>query len=219
MTAAEVMVLARSGELRQLSSSIKDDDATVIAFMNLGMTEIYKRFMLKTYEAIITLVNGKTIYKLDGTDVDVDMGGGEMLYLVAAYGSGINVDDYTVDDIVLPINTEDDPYSINTITYNQVQIPLITAGATISIIYVAKPTKVTSLNLDQEIDMPDTYVEALLSYIGYRGYTTMGDKGPSEDDVFYSKFEKACNKVRELGVGIAPDDFEMRDKLRQRCFV
>lgn len=219
MTASEIMVLARSGELRQLSPSIRDDDATVIAFINLGLLEIYKRFALKTDEALVTLVDGKTIYTLDGTDTDVSMGTGDYYYLIAAYGEADSHNDYSMDDIVLPINVEDDLFSINTISHNTVQIPLITVGSTISLIYVPKPTKVTSLNLEDELDLSDAFIEALLNYIGYRGYASMDNNVQSENNVYYTEFEKSCNKVRELGVGIAPDDVNMRDRLGYRGFV
>jgi hypothetical protein len=220
MTASEVMVLARSGELRQLSPSIRDDDATLVAFINLGLLEIYKRFALKTDEALVTLTNGKTIYSLDGTDADVSMGtSGDYFYLIAAYEESDNHDDYTTDDKVVPINVEDDIFSINTISYNQVQVPLITEGSTISLIYVTKPTKVTLATLDAELDISDALIEPLLAYIGHRGYKTMGDKGQSEDDIFFLQFEKACNKVRDLGVAIAPDDIAMNTRLKLRGFV
>jgi hypothetical protein len=219
MTASEVIVLARSGELRQLGSSIKDDDATLITFINLGLVEIYKRFVLKTDEAIITLVDGKTIYKLDGTDVNVSMGTGDFMYLLSAYGEGDSLSDYSTDDLVLPINSEDDPYSVNAISYNEVQVPLITGGAFISLIYTAKPTKVTIGTLDTELDIPDTLIDPLLEYIGYRGYKGMGDRGQSEDDIYFLRFEAACNKVKELGVAIAPDDFSMNDRLSNKGFV
>ena len=219
MTANEVMILARSGELRQLGPNIRDDDATLITFINLGLVEIYKRFILKTGEAIITLVDGKTIYSLDGTDPDVDMGGQEFMYLIAAYGESLDDADYTDDDIILPINVEDDAYSINTISYNQVQVPLITVGARISLIYGAKPTKVTALTLDAELDIPDQYVEPLLHYIGYRGHGAMDGNIQAESNTHYMRFERSCDKVRELGVGIAPDDFEMPRRIEDRGFI
>jgi len=219
MTASELIVLSRAGELRQLSPSIRDDDNTLIAFINLGLLELYKRFALKTEEALVTLVDGKTIYSLDGTDTDVSMGNGDYLYLIAAYGESDSHDDYSMDDITLPINVEDDIFSINTISYNKVQIPLITQGSVISLIYVPKPTKVTLNNLDEELDISDTFIEALLNYMGYRGYAAIDNNVQSENNLYYLEFEKSCNKVRELGVGIAPDDINMRDRLGSRGFI
>lgn len=217
MTANEVIILAKAGVLRQLSSSIKDDTNVLIGFMNLGITEIYKRFVLKTEEALVTLRDGKTIYALDGTDSDVEMND-NFMYLIAAYGDN-NEDDYSSDDLVLPINSEDDLYSINMVSYNQVQIPLITEGAYVSLIYAARPTKITTLTLDEELDMPDQFVKPLLEYIGYEAHAGMNDNVNLESNVHYQRFETACNIVREYGVGIAPDDISMGSRLDKRGFV
>ena len=55
--------------------------------------------------------------------------------------------------------------------------------------------------------------------MGYRGHTAINEPGQSEDDLYYMKFEQACNKVRELGVGIAPDDVSMNSRLSNRGFI
>lgn len=44
---------------------------------------------------------------------------------------------------LIPINEEDNPASINTSSWNKIQVPVNTGGAHISIIYVAKPTTYT----------------------------------------------------------------------------
>jgi hypothetical protein len=217
MTALEVMTLARSGELSQLSPAIKDDDTAVVGFLNLGILELYKRFPLRTDEAIITLQTAKTIYKLDGTDPNVALAD-PYLYLVAAYGTKAD-DGTSLDDMILPINEEDNPYSINTISYKEVQIPLITQGALISLIYVPKPTKVLVGQLNVELDVPDQFVESLLHYVGYRAHGAMDGNLQTESNSHYVRFETSCNKLKELGVGIAPDDIDMDERISMRCFV
>lgn len=217
MTANEVIALAKAGELSQLSPAIKDDNPTLVGFINLGMIELYKRFPLKTDEAMVTLVSGKTIYKLDGTDTNVNLGE-PFMHLIGAYEESSN-DDYAVPAVSLPINEEDNIYSINTISYNSIQIPLVTTGAYISLIYVAKPTKVTTLTLDEELDMPDQMVEALLHYVGYRAHGAMDGNVQTESNTHYMRFEASCNKLKELGVGIAPDDFEMRSRISEKGFI
>lgn len=233
MTVSEVMVLARTGELRQLGSSLKDDDATLITFINLGLIEIYKRFVLRTDEAILTLKNGKTTYKLDGTDTDtvlvdgieipcVSMGTGRYMYMIAAYGEGENLDEYTTDDVILPINEEDNIYSINTISYKEVQIPLITESAHISIIYAALPDRIDTTVVDWdlvEVDIPDQLIEPLLHYIGYRGHGSMDGNINTENNTHYMRFEASCNKVKELGVGVTPDDISMSTRVDDRGFI
>lgn len=229
MTSREIMTLARSGELLQLSPLIKDNDEIVLSFINMGMLEIYKRFVMRTSEALITLVDGKTIYKLDGTDPDVSMPVDEkFMYIITAYGVGPGYTDYDQTEMVLPVNVEEDPMSINTVSYDRVQIPLVTVGAYISIIYAAKPRKAGEVPngypsapdpLDNELDLPDQFQEALLHYIGYRGHGAMDGDIQSDSNTHYQRFERSCDKVRELGVGITDDDVEMRDRLNQRCFV
>ena len=217
MTATEVITLAKAGELSQLSPAIKNDSDVLVGYINLGLIELYKRFPLRTDEAIITLMDGKTIYKLDGTDTDVSMGDPYM-YLIGAYEDGTD-NDYTASALSLPINEEDNIYSINTISYNSVQIPLVTTGAYISLIYVPKPTKVTTNTLDIEVDLPEQMIEPLLHYMGYRAHGAMDGNIQTESNTHYMRFEASCNKLRELGVGITPDDVEMRSRLSMKGFV
>lgn len=217
MTAAEVMVLARSGELSQLSPSIKDDDATIIGAMNLGILEIYKRFPIKTDEALLTLRELKSVYSLAGTDADVSMGA-PFLYLISAYGEAKDPI-YGLGSTSLPINSEDNIYSVNMISPTQVQVPLVTEGAFISLIYASQPTKVTAGTLAVVIDLPDQFVEALLHYIGYRAHGAMDGNLQTESNSHYVRFEASCNKLKELGVGISPDDIDMNSRIHMRCFV
>jgi hypothetical protein len=217
MTANEVIALARVGELSKLSIAIKDDNTVLFGFINLGLVELYKRFPLKNDEAIVTLRDGKTIYKLDGTDPDVSMGE-PFMYLLGAYEDGTD-NDFSASALSLPINEEDNIYSVNSISYNSIQIPLVTTGAYISLIYVAKPTKVTTLTLDEELDLPDQMIEALLHYIGYRAHGAMDANIQTESNTHYMRFEASCNKLKELGVGIAPDDVSMNSRISMKGFV
>ncbi len=217
MTANEVIALARVGELSKLSIAIKDDNTVLFGFINLGLVELYKRFPLKNDEAIVTLRDGKTIYKLDGTDPDVSMGE-PFMYLLGAYEDGTD-NDFSASVLSLPINEEDNIYSVNSISYNSIQIPLVTTGAYISLIYVAKPTKVTALTLNEELDLPDQMIEALLHYIGYRAHGAMDANIQTESNTHYMRFEASCNKLKELGVGIAPDDVSMNSRISMKGFV
>ena len=217
MTANEVIALAKVGELSKLSIAIKDDNTVLLGFINLGLVELYKRFPLKNDEAIVTLRDGKTIYKLDGTDTDVSMGE-PFMYLLGAYEDGTD-NDFSASALSLPINEEDNIYSVNSISYNSIQIPLVTTGAYISLIYVAKPTKVTTLTLDEELDLPDQMIEALLHYIGYRAHGAMDANIQTESNTHYMRFEASCTKLRELGVGIAPDDVSMNSRISMKGFV
>jgi hypothetical protein len=41
----------------------------------------------------------------------------------------------------------------------------------------------------------------------------------NDTGMYWSRFEKACEKLKELGVGVTPDDMSMSDRIRMRGFV
>ena len=212
MTVQNIISLAQVGELRQLA--VKDDTEAIIGFINLGLLELYKRFNIRIDEAIITLQDTKTIYALDGTDVDVDMPDDNFMLVVGATGeaeSGIWED--------LPINDSGNAYSVNTVDFNKVQIPIATAGSLVSIAYLAKPNPVYSDNLADEIDLPEQLIEPLLNYIGYRGHGSIDGNIQTESNTHYMRFEASCNKARELGVAVTADTMSMANRISSRCFV
>ena len=75
------------------------------------------------------------------------------------------------------------------------------------------------MTLDDELDIPEQYIEPLLHYMGYRAHGSMDGNIQTESNTHYMRFEASCNKLKELGVGIAPDDVEMNTRLFDRCFV
>jgi hypothetical protein len=213
MTVQQVISLAKNGELQQLA--INENTDAIIGFINLGLLELYKRFTLKTDEALVHLVEGKIIYSLDGTDPDVEMGDTSLMYIVSVLGgieSGRELEE-------LSLNDSENPYSINTVNYTDIQVPVVTEGAMLSVIYASKPTYVDATNLAAEIDIPDQLVEPLLHYIGYRGHGSVDGNIQTESNTHYMRFEASCNKAKELGVGIPADDITMETRLYTRGFV
>lgn len=205
MTLQDAIDLAKAGELKQLS--VKDDDAAIIGFFNLGLIELYKRFKLKTEEYMIELQDNVTIYTMP-TD---------FMHIITAYDEVPE----GVDDMVVPIpvNMENDPFSINTVSYNQVQVPLTTNGAYISIIYAAKPSYLMVQDLRSDLPIPDSLVEALLHYVGYRGHGSLDGSLQAENNSHYQRFEKSCKLADQLGVVIASDSLDMTLRFKDRGFV
>lgn len=199
---------ARNGELAGLSKVDKTDEK-IVGYINLALIALYNRFQLATEEAIITLRPdiAKTIYKLDGTDADVKVAGVAMsadsfMAIVAAYnedGSEISVNDTT------------DPYSIHTVAYNQVQVPLVDNNAYVSIIYRKNPTLVTFVDVGQgtaqeaNVDMPIQLLEPMLHYIGYRAHGSVDGSIQAETNTHYTRFVAACNQAEVMGIITADD--------------
>lgn len=192
MTVDDVIDFAVKGELKKIA--VKDDKASIVSFINLGMIELYKRFPLDTEEVIITLgaatdVNSaytmisNTIYKMPS----------DFMYMVGAYEE---------NGIEININKEDDPYSIMEISWNKIQVPVATTGANISIIYVKNPTLIanTPEELAKDIELPSSLIEALLHYIGYRGHGSIDGNIQAENNTHYQRFEASVKRAEMLGI-------------------
>ena len=208
MTVRQVVELAKAGELKQVAT--KTDNEAVLGYINLGLIELYKRFPLRVEEEVITLVNGVDIYPLPA----------ECLYLVAAYGE---VDEGSSELVnILPINEEDNPLSVNTVSWNKVQIPLAVTGGYISLIYAAGPTLIAydamGTYLDKEVPLPMQLIEALLHYMGYRAHGSVDGAIQTEAQSHYTRFEASCARVENSGL-LTSDDLNMYKRFSTRGFV
>lgn len=205
MKLKEIIDIAKNSELNTLA--VKNNDEAIIGFVNLGLIELYTIFALRTEEYLIELQDGVTIYDLPD----------DFMYMTAAfeevpYNAGVN-------SVPVPINEESNPFSINTINYSQVQIPLTHSGNYISILYVPKPTKLTIEDLENKIPIPDQLVQPLLNFIAYKGHGAIRTDGQGEADVYFIRFKRSCDDIKKLGTSIAADDLSMTDRLRTRGFV
>lgn len=204
MTVQDVIDIAKHGELKNLA--VGKDNSAILSYVNLGVLELYKRFPLKVEEHIIALEDDVTMYTMPS----------DYMWIVSAYEE-VGETDTTTYTGEIPINKEEDLKSINTIGWNQVQIPLVTDSAYISIIYVAAPTMYTEDELSDEIGIPPQMVEALLQYIAYRAYSAV-TSGENEDSSLYQKFEASCDRLLKKGM-VNQDDMYMSDRIRDKGFV
>ena len=208
MTVQDFMELAIHGELQQLP--IKDNEDVIISFINLGIIELYKRFNLKTEEYLLELQDNTTLYKMPN----------DFMYILTAYEEmPEGASDYDAWQAEIPVNEGANPRSINTVSYNTIQVPLSIDGSYVSIIYAATPETITIADLGDELDIPNVLIEALLNYVGYRGHSAVNSGMEGEGNVHWSKFERSCNTVKELGIAIAPDSLDSEAKLTKRGFV
>ena len=123
MTIQNAIDLAASTKLKNIA--VAKDTAAVLGYLNLGITELYKRFPLRVDEAIVTLKDNKTEYKVDGTDADVSMPtDSQFMWLVSAYQEVEDTETTEFDTVLMPVNEEDNPMSLQTVAWNTVQIPL-----------------------------------------------------------------------------------------------
>lgn len=204
MIIQDVITAARYSELS--SVAVKDNDAAVISFLNLGMLELHKRFPIKVNEQVIPLVTGVFLYSLRN----------DYMYALSAHGKVAAAPDTTVE---LGINEADSPTSVFFPSYKQVQIPAGIVGTAASVVYVAKPYNYTVANLNDELDLPETLIEPLLHYIGYKGHLGVRGDAQAENNTHYQRFDRSCKKAKELGVAFPADSWNMTTRLNERGFA
>ena len=205
MTIQNAIDLAASTKLKNIAAA--KDTAAVLGYLNLGITELYKRFPLRVDEAIVNLREMKSEYKLDGTDPDVEMPeNSELMWIVAAYQEVEDTDYNELVALELPLNEEENPLSLQTVAWNTLQVPMSIADAHISIIYVAVPMLYTMDDLAEQLPLPRQMVEPLLEYICYQANSTLDAE--IDTDKYYQRFEASCSRIEMRGM-ITADDLDM----------
>ena len=208
MIISDVVKLAKYSELSGLS--IKDNIEAIVAFINLGMLEIYTRFPVKVEEHLITLDANETYYKMPS----------DFMYATYAYAEApIDSLEQTVE---LHINDTDNDEGIYFTSWDTLQVPNPATGAVISVIYVTKPTAITEAQANDgltELALPDMLIDALLSYVGYRGYMGVRADGKSENSSQWLRFERNCKKALENGVASPGESLSMDTRLSTRGFA
>jgi hypothetical protein len=207
VTVQEFLTIVRYSEVNNLA--VGDNDDALIAFLNLGMIELYTRFPIKVEEHIIELFENTTEYEMPDN----------FMAALSAYGEV--PDDLPENVVQVAINEESDPYSIFFLDWNTVQVPAVANGSYISIIYIAKPETVanTAEGLASELELPASLIDTLASYIGYRAHLGVRGDGQSENNAHWQRFERNCVKAQELGVAFPADSMTMETRLSSRGFV
>lgn len=193
MKLLDVIRIARRTKLKNISEMDVTDEVFV-DYLNLAVLDLYKRFTFKTEEAIITLREIKTQYKLDGTDDDVSLPtNDEVLQITSAYDEKGR----------LGINDDIDVFGIYLLDYQTVQVPLVTNGDNIGLLYKPYPkdvvysTDVDGVTEDDNIELPKGTLDCVVNYIAYVANDSI-ELGTG--DVYLQKYEMACAKLLEDGV-------------------
>ena len=209
MLVQDIIDTARYSELS--SVAVKDNTDAIITFINLGMLELYKRFPLKMKEHVVAVNDGVGIYSLPS----------DFMYALSVYTDMTNPD----GPVELSLNDDKADDSIFIPNHKQVQIDskVVTDADgnidNVSIIYVGKPDRYSADDTSSEIDLPDTLVDCLIHYVGYKGLLGVRSDGQSENNAHWARFERSCAKAVELGVAYSIDSWRMADRLDDRGFA
>lgn len=239
MFLAEIFTQLTYGEFAELSIGGKDDGGinpedfpNIISHVNLALTELHKRFNLKTNEILLVQQEGVTTYPLKPQFAMMNAESSEPIRYIDDTARFPFEDDLLKIERILdeegeevPLNKLNNGNSFFTPKFNTLQIPVthVNVNNTLSIIYRANHELLEATeSIDPqvtEVELPPALLEALLFYVASRVHSNVpaieGDTG--EGMRFMAKFEASCQRVEALGL-IAEEEVT-NSKLEDRGFV
>lgn len=190
----------------------------IISYINLGLTEIYKRFFLRSVE----------IYVQEHQEIAT-----YLLHSDFAQSNVVSVEDpkYIMDTPELPfqddilkieevydeagvkiaLNDISDEYSIYTPTYRSIQVPYPDDNTTIAVQYRANHPRisanVTTEAADIEVAIPNSLYEALLYFVGSRAHRPIN---PEKSADYWQMFKRSVDDVERLGLEVQGEPGDWR---------
>ena len=207
MLLSEIFEQLSYGELAQLNLNGASDtpgisDANysrVIASVNMGLTELHKRFLLKEREIELVVTPGMTMYSLASLNDLIKV---ERIYAF--------VEDEFVE---LDLNNTAQAYNLpeygaRTTDYETLFISPDLKATVLKVIYRAThPQIVKEVGYfdpaDVTVSLPYTHLEALLYYVASRIHNPIGMNQQFHDgNNFAAKFEQACLQLMDQSLKV-----------------
>lgn len=211
MVVNDFFTLCKAGATKQFVL----DDSSLLAFLNLALTEVYKKFDVAMREQIITLSSTTNEYKLLTDVMKISA-----VYTDAKYTTvstaGSTAHSAGTSIVSLPINDDNDPNSVYTPTSGILLIPYPVDDQILSVIYKASPVVYTQVDLEEELDIEAQYISPLVMYVGYLANLAL-ESGQGQSMMLLSMFNKACAEI--LDYGLHSTNVITNDKLNVRGYV
>lgn len=219
MILSDVLEQLSHGEFRstalggsQASGILEKDYPKVIPLINLGLTELYKRFPIKTKTILIEQMEQFSTYQLHPDYATTNISSTKPKYIKdSSYQPFTSADEvlrieavYDEQGVEYFLNDPKQPHSLFTPSQNSIQVPFNESGNTMEVKYRTGHPKLVAHGdtvMSQEIELPMGYLEALLNYIAGRYLSTSGSaQAVQEGTLFTQKFELSCRKIEDLGL-------------------
>ena len=180
-TVGDVIDIAKVTALTNLIISKNDD--TLIKFVNLGVSELYRRFNLSIKVETIITNPMLALYELRSKDISL---------LLSVYNS--RGEELNQSDIIGGC------WDYKIVNYRSflVQSP---RDDLLFAVYKASSPKLKTV--DDVIDLPDSMMDALLIYVYYLGHSTINKDNTNEANVYASRFENRCKDLDGQGYKVA----------------
>lgn len=183
MTIQDIITLAK---VRLQNLAVTKNYDALILFINLGVGELYRRFNLSIKSETIPTNKDLALYEVKTPDISL------LLTVFDKYGRELNQSDV--------VNSNEWEYKI--VNYRSFVLNKPFDGYLYAL-YKASP--VTYMDVEDEVDLPDAMMDALLAYISYMAHSTISSpssmlsRGQADADIHFARFTSACNELEMQG--------------------
>lgn len=192
-----------------------EDYKKVINHINLGLTELYKRFWLSSEDVKIDLYDHIQFYTLHSKYAQSNTLSTELYkYISDSVEHPFQNNVLKIEEIFdengckVCLNDLTEPCSFFTTSYNTIQVPLPYTGASISVQYRGTHPRIAyTPGMDPttvEVGLPIGLEEALLIYVGGRAARSLNSDQNQEGNNYMQLFEASCKRAEGLGLQITP---------------
>ena len=219
MKLSDILDQLSHGELSQVHVGGSDqcgvteeNRGTIVSHINMGLTELHKRFVLREGRFKIKVIPGKFTYLLDKKHSESNEGSDSPEKFIKDADDPFENDLFKVERVYdeknheLALNDKDNELSLRTPSYNMLVIPdhKEFEAEELTVVYRANHPL---LDFDDtvyppemvDVDLPMSHLEALLFYVAARVINPMGASGEfHEGNNYTSKFERAVQQLHAM---------------------
>ena len=216
MYLSEIFEQLTQGELSSLYMGKVDENGIqicdypkIVPHINLAITELHKRFLLKWDEVVVQQYDEINIYYLQKKYAVTDDTEAPTKYIVDSVYQPFKDNVLRIEKIIdelgreLFVNDSEEYWSVHTPSYDSIQVPYPEKENQMIITYRADADKILIPNLDPKttvINIPGYLVEALLLYVAARVFSNVNTDGVNEGNTYMAKFEKSILTAQTLGL-------------------
>lgn len=222
MKVSQFLSIVRDSELSNLSSNSFTDDK-LINFMNLGIIELSKRFRLATKVETIQTSMYTHIYTLRHSDViniiDIIDSKGKSL-IPQRTSDSENYDYKLMSNNSFLLKRKFD--YVDSITHTKVkggELEDLQEVQAPDLSLVVVYSAIADLITDKEDDLPipELFIEVLMSYVGYKAFRALGVNGQNDSNEKWKVFEYCCSLVTNSSY--AGNDVILGNSVQSKGFV
>ena len=242
MTLQQIFDLLSHGELSQIdlggTNGIEESNwDRVLSAINLGLTELHKRFPLRSEQVVLQMQEGQLRYTLDVKFAVSNQANPTVTkYLIDSaadpfLGRVLKIEKvFDASGCELNLNRLGDSFdqahsTVRTPSYNTLILPTLLPVQALTIEYRGNhPLLVKSQGYfnpgDVTVELPDTHLTALLYFVASRLFNPTGLSGNTafhEGNNYEAKFEAECQRLEDDGY--ENGEHEENSRLRRNGWV